>query len=406
VRISSPRELFSGDSWRSTEAFRKPISLALRTAMHIPMHEFQIRLERIRVAMAKEGLDALLVYSWRRGQVRYITGYQPDYIANVAAAIIPVVGEPSLIIRFPFDLDRARGTCWFEDVRASGDLKAVWSDVVVRLECLGLGDGRIGIVAADGIIDEFPHMLHSELAETLPHTRLVDASGLLTGLRVCKSSSEFALLRCSARIADVAANAAISASVVGASEHEVVAAAEASARVAGAEDFLVAIANAADQEPIGPPETKPIRSEAMVAIEVAAKVDGYWSQVARTIAVGVVTPDQRRIYHAAHGAYLAALEAAKPGNSLGAVYAAAHSALDAAGFADYLEHDAGHGIGLDLPELPRIERGSKEAIQEGMALVLHPSIRVPASGGAFVGGTILVTSDGPVPIHDIPGGLQ
>ena len=72
------------------------------------------------------------------------------------------------------------------------------------------------------------------------------------------------------------------------------------------------------------------------------------------------------------------------------------------GYADYIEHDAGHSIGLDLPELPRISLTTEVPVKVGMALVLHPAVRVPDVGGAFVGGTVLITEDGPVPIHQIP----
>jgi Xaa-Pro dipeptidase len=80
--------------------------------------------------------------------------------------------------------------------------------------------------------------------------------------------------------------------------------------------------------------------------------------------------------------------------------------LSAAGYADYVEHDTGHGIGLDMPEPPRVESGSATLIRPGMALVLHPALRVPGLGGAFVGGTVLIDQDGPLPIHIIPEDLQ
>ena len=373
--------------------------------MMIAQEEYVARLTRIRRAMADEGLDALLVYSWKRGQVRYVSGYAPNYIANVAIAALPLRQDPTLFIRFPFDLERARAMCWFDDVRASGDVGAVGRDAATRLRELGLDRGRIGLVTGDGVMDELPYTLYLQLRDDLPEAAFSDARGLTMDIRLIKSPAEFALLKQSARVADAAVAAGEEALAPGVNEYAVVAAAEAAARAAGAEDWLVVIASRGTQELIGPPEDKTIEPGAVVIFEAAAQVGGYWTQVARAFVVGEPTPEQRAIYQAVHRAYLAAVDAARPGRTLGTVGRAACAVLDAAGYADHIEHDVGHGIGLDLPEPPRVGLSDDVPIQEGMVLVLHPAVRVPGVGGAFVGGTVLVTTDGPVPIHEIPGRL-
>ena len=133
--------------------------------MGIEHEEYAARLSRIRGAMADEGLDALLVYSWKRGQVHYVSGYIPNYLANVATVVVPHDRDPTLFIRFPFDLDRARAMCWFDDVRASGDVGAVGRDAAARLRELGLDRGRIGLVTGDGVMDELPYTLFQGLKE-------------------------------------------------------------------------------------------------------------------------------------------------------------------------------------------------------------------------------------------------
>ena len=96
-----------------------------------------------------------------------------------------------------------------------------------------------------------------------------------------------------------------------------------------------------------------------------------------------------------------AVAAARPGNTCTDVAAAARMALERAGYGDYIEQDFGHGIGLDLPEPPRIEAEDETPIEPGMVLVIHPAVRVPEVGGAFIGGTVLIGADGPEPIHNI-----
>ena len=381
--------------------------------MTVSSEEYVARLNRIRRRMADEGLDALLVYSWKRGQVRYVSGYTPSYIANAAMVVITHHQAPTLFIRFPFDLERAQAMCWFEDVRASGDIAALGKDAAGRLRELGLDQGHIGLVSGDGTMDELPYTLYRQLVDDvpsecpfkgygLPQATFSDARSLAMDLRLIKSPAEFKLLEQSARAADAAVEAAGEAIAPGVSEYTLVSIAEAAARSSGADGYLVAIASQGSQELIGPPEHKTVERGAMVILEAAVQVNGYWTQVARAFTAGTPTADQQAIYTAAYRAYSAAVEATHPRAPLNTLESAAHAVLEDAGYADYIEHDIGHGIGLDLPEPPSVGSKATLPIQEGLVLVIHPAVRVPDVGGAFVGGTVLVTDRGPWAIHRIP----
>jgi Xaa-Pro dipeptidase len=366
--------------------------------------EYLARLQRIRQEMSAEALDALLVYSWKRGQVHYVSGYVPNYLANVAMVVLSQREEPTLFIRFPFDLDRAKRMCWFGDVRASGDVTAIGRDAAIRLRELGLDDGEIGLVSGDNVMDELPYTLYQQLRSDLPTAQFTDRRDLIMDIRLSKGPAEFALMKQSAAVADAAIAAGQRVLAPGISEHALVAAVEAAARGNGAENYLVAIAGEGTQELIGPPEHKAIQPGAVVILEAAVQVQGYWTQVARVFVAGDPTCEQQAISEAVYRAYRAAADTARPGKTLEEVQLAAQAVLSEAGYADYIEHDTGHGIGLDMPEPPRVELGAKAPIQEGMALVLHPAVRMPGVGGAFIGGTVLITQDGPVPIHHIPEG--
>jgi Xaa-Pro aminopeptidase len=370
--------------------------------MTISREEYAGRLSRIRQSMADQGLDALLVYSWNRGQVRYVSGYTPNYIANAAMVVITHHQAPTLFIRFPFDLERARAMCWFKDVRASGDIAVLGRDAVGRLHELSLDQGHIGLVSGDGTMDELPYTLYRQLVDDLPQATFIDARSLAMDLRLSKSPAEFELLRQSARVADAAVEAAGEAVAPGVSEYRLVSIVEAAARSAGADGYLVAIASQGSQELIGPPEHKSIGRGAMVILEAAVQVNGYWTQVARAFTAGAPTDDQQAIYTATSRAYSAAVEAIRPGIPLSTLESAVHAVLEGAGYADSIEHDVGHGIGLDLPEPPSVDANAELPIQEGLVLVIHPAVRVSGVGGAFVGGTVLVTERGPRAIHKIP----
>jgi Xaa-Pro aminopeptidase len=312
-----------------------------------------------------------------------------------------------MFIRFPFDLERARRACWFENVRASGDVSGIGRDAVRYLRELGLADGaRIGLVTGDGVMDELPYTLYQQIRADLPLAELVDARELVMDVRQIKSQTEFGMLRRSAWVADAAVEAARGLVTPGADEFAVVAAAESAARSRSAAAWLAAIAGRSSRELIGPPERKRLPGDDLTILEFAVEVDGYWTQVARTFTPGQPTEEQEAIYGAVYQAYRAEVRACRPGAAFGEIAGAAEETLAASGFGEHSEHDYGHGIGLDLPEPPRIGADDAKIVQPGMVIVLHPALRVPGVGGAFVGGTVLVHADHTEEIHAIPADLR
>jgi Xaa-Pro dipeptidase len=368
---------------------------------NISSTEYRQRMSAIQKEMTLRELDLLLVYSWKRGPVRYISGYYPNYIANVALVILPRQGEPALRIRFPFDLERAQRESWLDDVAASGNVLPLAQAAASYVTERGIKPTRIGLVTGDNVMDELPYTLYGELEKVFPKVNFSDERDIFRKMRLIKSEDEFALLRQSARLADTGIQAARDALQVGVSEYEVVAAAESQLRRQGSNNYLVVIASKGERELIGPPEHKKIETGDNVIFELAVEYNGYWTQAVQVLYVGGGTPEQHKIYRATYQAYLDAMQAALPGKTCEEVARVAQASLEAAGFGDYIEQDYGHGIGLDLPEPPRIETGDLTTIEPGMVLVIHPAVRVPGVGGAFVGGTVLVHEKGAEPIHEI-----
>ncbi len=368
----------------------------------LPPTEYETRLHALQTAMQAHALEALIVYSWKRGQVRYITGYRPNYIANVAAALVPATGDPTLFVRFPFDLERARQACWFGDVHVSGDLPGLGRDIADWLQARGLATGTVGLAAGDASMDEWPHSLHAQVTAALPHLQVEDARGLLMSLRMIKSPAELDCLRASAHVTDLALAAAGERIRPGITEAEIVAEAEYAARRAGAEEWLVVVAARGSRDLVHPAGTHVAESGEVAILEAAMQVGGYWTQAARAFAVGKANLAQCDIYAVTRVAYRAAVEAAQPGRRLNEVQSAVASVLGRAGLAVHAQHDTGHGIGLDLPEPPRVDGAASVEIRPGFVLVLHPAVRVSGIGGAFLGGTVVVTEHGSEPLHNIP----
>jgi len=370
--------------------------------MPITKKEYCQRLTFIRQLMKEEDLEALIVYSWKRGQATYISGYWPGYIANMAMVIIPREGELSLLIRLPFDLERARKMSWIDDIRIADTLPRFASCCTQILREKGFKSGKIGFVAGDAIVDEMPYSLLTAMKEDLPQVELLPALTLFEKARFIKSKEEINILKNSAVIADLALENLARELVPGKSEYELIAIAEKTAREKGGDEFLGAITLQGAEELVGPPQLEKVKKGNIIIVEFALRYQGYWTQVARTFVVEKPSLEQREIYQTVRSAYQAALRAAKPDSSISEVAKAAHNTLISKGYQEYIQHDFGHGIGLDLPEKPSIRMKEREVVQPGMVLVIHPAIRKRGTGGAFLGGTVVITKKGATPLHKIP----
>ncbi|MEW5814003.1 MAG: Xaa-Pro peptidase family protein [Spirochaetota bacterium] len=373
----------------------------VRENCSLPGSEYERRLRVVRRGMDENDLDALIVYSWKRGQVRYISGYQPDYVANVAMVVVPKEGEPVLLIRFPFDLERARRCTWLEDVRVSGDWSGFVRDCRQILTEKRIDESRIGLISGDFVVNEMPFTLYQALTSSMPGTCFIPAISIFEKARLIKSDTECRCIKLSAEIADQAVISARNLISHGRTEYEVTATAEKTARERGAEDYLAVIAPGSS-ELIRPPEPRSIELDEMVVFEFAVQAAGYWTQTACVFHSGKPTEEQREMYRVAYEGYRAGVDAARPGNTISDIAKAELSVLERAGWLKWREYDLGHGDGLDHPEIPAIAPENDTVVKPGMVLCLHPGLRKPGVGGAFVGGMVIVGEDKTEPLNSVP----
>lgn len=142
------------------------------------------------------------------------------------------------------------------------------------------------------------------------------------------------------------------------------------------------------------PSAKPLRKNELVVLDQGAILRGYCSDLTRTVFVGRSSPRVRRMYSAVLEAQQAAREAIRPGVQAGAVDAAARRVLGRYGLAGKFTHSTGHGLGLEVHEMPRLGHGEKTVLQQGMVLTVEPGVYVEGFGGIRIEDDIVVTSKG------------
>jgi Xaa-Pro aminopeptidase len=132
----------------------------------------------------------------------------------------------------------------------------------------------------------------------------------------------------------------------------------------------------------------------LVVFDLGAILRGYSSDLTRTVFVGRAPAEIRRWYSAVLEAQQAARDVLRPGVSAQEVDAAARKILHRAGLGKQFVHSTGHGLGLEVHEMPRLARGEKWLLRAGVVVTIEPGVYVEGKGGIRIEDDVLVTPDG------------
>ena len=224
-------------------------------------------------------------------------------------------------------------------------------------------------------------------------------------LRAIKDSEEVALIRRAAQVADSAFVDLRSLIEPGMSELE---AAEELRRLmvlAGAEkpSFDVIFATGPNgAKPHARPGEREVAEGDLIVIDWGAVVDGYCSDCTRTVIVGEPDERQLEVWQAVRKAQRAALEGLQPGMEGREVDAIARESLEESGYAKYFGHGLGHGVGLEVHELPTVGQKSENTIEPAMIITVEPGVYIEGWGGVRLEELVLVTEEGGEVLTEAP----
>ena len=172
---------------------------------------------------------------------------------------------------------------------------------------------------------------------------------------------------------------------------------EFAARKAGAEQmsFPTIIAGGTRSAlPHGRASDNSIPGRGFVVCDFGVILAGYCSDMTRTVHVGLPATAAREAYEAVREAQQAAVEAVRPGVTVGEIDGAARKLLQNKRLGKFFTHSTGHGVGLEIHEAPRVAAGQKEVLQPGMVITIEPGIYTPGKWGVRIEDTVVVTETG------------
>ncbi len=156
----------------------------------------------------------------------------------------------------------------------------------------------------------------------------------------------------------------------------------------------IAVSGVNSSMPHGVPTDKKIEDGDFLTLDFGAVFDGYHSDMTRTVAIGRVSDEQRYVYDVVLKAQEAALGVLKDGLSCSQADKAARDIIAESGFGDFFGHGTGHGVGIEIHELPNLSPKSASVLVSGNIVTVEPGIYLPGKFGVRIEDMALITKNG------------
>jgi Xaa-Pro dipeptidase len=362
--------------------------------------EGERRIAAARRRMEAAGLDALLLVS--STNAAYLSGYpSPERtLGRALYVLLPLHGRPAVLAQ-AWRLEEARRYCWMGDVRGYDRLSAVPFDELDRLwEANRLSEATVGVESGSEQRLGLPLRDFEALCAHFGGTRFVDCGDLLWRLRLVKSAAEVARIRAACRVTAEAYAVTFATATVGQPGRQIVGRMKTEMiRRGGSDPWVLSSFGPGTYElPTEVVPQGPVRRGDMLWIDAGCTVGGYWSDFSRAAVVGPPSPAQLEAHAAVHAVTAEAVRLIRPGRPVAEIAAACREGLArldlgvTARLSD-LAGRVGHGLGLEVTELPHVAEFDSTVLENGMVITVEPAV---ATGyGAFhVEENVLVTEWG------------
>lgn len=351
----------------------------------LPPMDVAARLDRLRPQVDAAGCDALVVTNLTN--IRYLTGF------TGSAAIVLVTPDELLFVSDGRYQTQSADQLAAAGVDARIEIVAADADAVVAAAAAAAGVQRLGL-ESQSVTWSQQRRWASDLFRS---GELVPTTSMVEDLRLVKDPGEAARIRSACAIADAAIEQVRPRLLDGPTEVEFSLELDAAMRRLGAEDvsFDTIVASGPNgAKPHHRPSERCIAEGDLVVIDFGALVDGYHSDMTRTVAVGDVGDERRRMLEVVLVAQEAGVQTVSAGATAAQVDAACRSVIDDAGWGKAFLHSTGHGVGLDIHEEPRVSGRSAATLVAGHVVTVEPGVYLPGLGGVRIEDTVLVTEDG------------
>jgi Xaa-Pro aminopeptidase len=334
----------------------------------------------LRQRLPDEALDALLVSHPENR--RYLSGF-----TGSAGWLLVSARLSSIAVDFRYVEQAKLESPDFEVLHIKGDISH-WLPGLAT----DFGIKKLGFEANQITVATYQQLCNS-ISQSQHQLQFVPTSGIVESIRAIKEPAEIKSIIEAAALTDATLDYARTIVQPGMTEKQIAWELEEFAREKGSETipfgFIVA-SGPNSAMPHAKPTERIILKGAPVILDIGARVNGYCSDLSRTLIVGDEDNMFPKIYNIVLGAQLTALATIVAGMSGEQADKLSRNIIEQANYGEAFGHGLGHGIGLEAHELPRLGHGSADMLAEGMVFSVEPGVYIAGWGGVRIEDTVVV----------------
>ncbi|MBJ7353686.1 MAG: aminopeptidase P family protein [Thermoleophilaceae bacterium] len=338
------------------------------------------RITRIRDVLIERELDALMVTNPHN--VFYLSGF-----TGTNGTLVIDAERATLLTDFRYTAQAADQSPYFEVVDGETEPRNRLVDAFGDAKRVGFDDADMRVKP----LEELIKALEDRIA-------LVPESGLVESMRAIKDDDEIDAIARAAMIADSIYVSLAEEGLVGRTERDIAWRIEQLAREGGATGLSfppIVASGAHGAQPHAVPRNVEIEADQLVVLDLGVIHDGYCSDCTRTFATGAISDSAREAYELVLDAQLKSLAGVVVGAECKAVDAIARDVISADGMGDKFGHSLGHGVGIEVHELPTLSSRSEGSLVAGNVVTVEPGVYLPGEFGVRIEDLVVVAEDGP-----------
>jgi len=351
--------------------------------------DYAARLEKARRLIAENKMDALFLEGGTN--VAYFSKVNWWRSERTFGAVLSLERDPVWVCP-AFEQKRAEELIpQGQEIRTWEEHESPYALIGGIMKDLGAAGGRLGLDPS------MRHFIYSGLRRDAAGLELMDGAVVTEGCRGVKTAKEIAYMDLANKITKMAYREGFKQIHEGMSPRDLAAAISAAHQKMGVSGGGGPQFGPNTAFPHGSVAVRNLQTGDAVLVDGGCSVEGYRSDITRTVFFGPPTDRQRKVWEVVKKAQIAALKAVRPGATCESVDRAARLVIEDAGFGPdykYFAHRLGHGIGLEGHEYPYLVRGNTLKLESGMTFSNEPGIYIYGEFGVRIEDCMVVTEDG------------
>ena len=360
------------------------------------------RVEEVMSWMNDQNIEITFINSTEN--VYYLSNFYTDPHERLMGIFLFKNAKPLFVLP-AMEANQLRAAGWGNEIIGYSDHENPWESIEKSIATRHLG--KVDRVALEKEVLTYGRS--EAFLSMFSNVQVVAVENKVNKMRVVKDEDEIAVMSRAAKMADFGVQVGIDALVEGITEMEVLAKIEYELKRKGIREMsfsTMVLFGEKSGDPHGNPGDRKLQVGDMVLFDLGVILEGYCSDITRTVAYKSVTDKQREIYQTVLAAEQASLEISKPGTRVGDLDTIARDIITEAGYGEYFPHRIGHGLGINVHEYPSMSHLNDDILKKGMVYTIEPGIYLPSIGGVRIEDDVLVTANGYKTLTQFPKELQ